>query len=544
MPTVCFYFQVHQPNRLKKYMHTDIGTEHDYEDQELNRQVLDKVSDRCYIPTNKLMLELIKKHKKKFKISYSISGVALEQMEAWRPDVIKSFVELSKTGCVEFLSETFSHSISYLYSKEEFKRQVELHASKIKKLFNQTPVVFRNTELIYNNELAKYAEDMGFKGIICEGVDWILNGRSPNFLYRAPNVTTIKSLLKNYRLSDDIAFRFSDKNWSEHPLSAQKFAGWMHSIAGSGEVINLFMDYETFGEHQWEESGIFDFLKQLPEEILKHKDFDFLTPSEVVEKYEVKGIYDAHNPNSWADTERDLSAWLSNNMQLETMAKIYSFEKDVKSLNDTELLAKWSRLLTSDHFYYMCTKYWADGDVHKYFSPYDSPYEAYMYYVNAIADFEIELKKALTSKSKTVIEEVIKPTVSKIDAVAETIEKKIIPAAEVKVKEAVKVASEEVKKVVNAVKEAIQHAAPAKKAEPVKVAAPVKKAEPVKVSAPAIKTATIKKETPVKVAAPAKANTPVKKAEPSKTTASPVKRAAKSKSPAKKAATKTAAKKK
>lgn len=532
MPSICFYFQVHQPNRLKKYMHTDIGTEHDYEDQELNRKILDKVSDRCYIPTNKLMLQLIKKHKKKFKISYSISGMALEQMEAWRPDVIKSFVELSKTGCVEFLSETFNHSLSYLYSKDEFKRQVELHGAKIKKLFNQTPVVFRNTELIYNNELAKYAEDMGFKGIMCEGVDWLLNGRSPNFLYRAPNATTIKSLLKNYRLSDDIAFRFSDSGWSEHPLSAAKFAGWIHSIAGSGEVINLFMDYETFGEHQWEESGIFDFLKLLPEEILKHKDFDFLTPSEVVEKYEVKDIYDAHNANSWADTERDLSAWLSNNMQLETMSKIYSFEKDVKSLGDKKLLAKWACLLTSDHFYYMCTKYWADGDVHKYFSPYDSPYDAYMYYANVIADFEAELKKTLAAKSTVVVDEVKLPSVSKVNETPAVVETKAKPAVAVKAKEDAKVPTPAVKKA-----ETAKVAPPVKVTAPAKAIAPVKKPETVKVTAPVKKV-----EAPKVVALPKKVLAP-KVVTPAKPIAA--KPAAKpAVAPAKKAVSKPALKKK
>ncbi|MBL7927463.1 MAG: alpha-amylase [Bacteroidia bacterium] len=479
MPSVCFYFQVHQPFRLKRYTHTDIGTDHLYEDDVLNKQVLDKVAERCYLPTNKLMLELIKKHKKKFRISYSISGVALEQFEKWRPDVLKSFVDLAKTGCVEFLSETYNHSLSYLFSKDEFKRQVELHAAKIKKLFGQTPVVFRNTELIYFNELAKYAEDMGYKGIICEGVDWILNSRTPNYLYKAPNVTAIKSLLKNYRLSDDVAFRFSDKNWSEHPLTAEKFASWVHNIAGNGEVVNLFMDYETFGEHQWEESGIFEFLKHLPEKIFLHPDFDFLTPSEVIAKYETHGVYDAHAPNSWADTERDLSAWLSNNMQQEAMAKVYALETQVKGLNNDEVLAQWARLLTSDHFYYMCTKYWSDGDVHKYFSPYDSPYEAYMYYINALADFELQLdiksgkgksKKtvaAVTDKSKEVVKtpvaetQKIKATETKVD-LKETAPQKLAPA---KVVTTSKAESKVDKKEVTPLKTAPASVTPAAKTE-------------------------------------------------------------------------------
>lgn len=489
MPSICFYFQVHQPNRIKEYSFADIGTEHEYENDKLNRKILDKVADRCYIPTNALMLKLIKKNKGKFRISYSISGIALEQFEKWRPDVIKSFVDLAKTGCVEFISETYCHSLSFLFSKTEFKRQVELHREKIEKLFKQTPTVFRNTELIYFNELAKYAEDMGFKGIIGEGVDHLLHGRTPNFLYRAPNATTIKSLLKNYRLSDDIAFRFSDKNWSEHPLTAEKFATWVHSIAGNGDVVNLFMDYETFGEHQWEESGIFEFLKHLPEKIFLHPDFDFLTPSQVVEKYDVHGIYDAHAPTSWADTERDLSAWLSNNMQEETMAKIYSFEKDVKAINNPELLAKWSHLLTSDHFYYMCTKYWSDGDVHKYFSPYNSPFDAYSYYMNAISDLENEIKKmlkapqakkvtgttegkpapvAIAKKQVEVIKTETPTTVKKVEAIKATETKKVAStvntvADKKSPAKAVATIKAEAKKATDVAKPALKKAAPKKK---------------------------------------------------------------------------------
>ena len=393
MPSVCFYFQVHQPYRIKEYTFFDIGHDHYYEDEKLNRNVMNKVAEKCYIPTNNLMLELIKKHKGKFRISYSISGTALEQFEKYRPDVLESFIALSKTGCVEFLSETYYHSLSYLYDKAEFKRQVEKHRDLIKKYFNQTPKVFRNTELIYNNEIAKAVEDMGYKAIVCEGVDRLLNGRSPNFVYRAPNCSKIKTLLKNYRLSDDIAFRFSDPNWAEQPLTATKFAGWAHSVAGNGELINLFMDYETFGEHQWASSGIFDFLKHLPEEILKHKDFDFKTPSEVADTYPIRDDYDAHSLISWADTERDLSAWLGNHLQNEAIERIYSFKEKVLATKRTDILDTWAKLLTSDHFYYMCTKYWADGDVHKYFSPYQSPYDAYIFYMNALTDMEYVLNE-------------------------------------------------------------------------------------------------------------------------------------------------------
>ncbi|MFI5218835.1 MAG: glycoside hydrolase family 57 protein [Bacteroidia bacterium] len=388
MPSICFYFQVHQPFRIKRYSFFDIGKDHFYEDDEKNRWVLNKVSDKCYLKANAKMLELIKRHKGKFRISYSLSGTVMEQFETYRPDVLKSFVELSKTGCVEFLSETYYHSLSYIYSKKEFKRQVEEHDKLIKKYFGQTPKVFRNTELIYNNDLAQFISKMGFNGILCEGVDRLLKDRTPNFVYAPKGTKKIKALLKNYSLSDDIAFRFSDKNWKEFPLNADKYAGWIHKVAGNGEVINLFMDYETFGEHQWENTGIFEFLDRLPAEIMKHPDFDFKTPSEVIEAYPVRDTYDVPDFTSWADAERDLSAWLSNNIEKEAFRRIYSLEKKVISSGNQDLIDTWGKLQTSDHFYYMCTKFWSDGDVHKYFSPYDSPYEAYIYYMNAYSDFE------------------------------------------------------------------------------------------------------------------------------------------------------------
>jgi alpha-amylase len=392
MPSICFYFQVHQPYRLKEYSYFDIGSDHHYFDDLKNREVLKKVSEKCYLPTNKLMLELIKEHKGKFKISYSISGVALEQFETWQPDVLQSFKDLAATGCVEFIAETYYHSLAYIFSKEEFKKQIEQHRNLIKKHFNQEPKVFRNTELQYNNELAKFIEDLGYDAIICEGVDRLLNGRSPNFVYKAPNAHKIKSLLKNYKLSDDIAFRFSDQNWSEFPLSAETYATWVHSVAGTGETINLFMDYETFGEHQWEHSGIFEFLRYMPTYVLAHKDFSFKTVSETAAAYPVRDVYDAHHLTSWADTERDLSAWLGNPMQDESIAKIYQLEHHVYASGDATYIDSWKKMLTSDHFYYMCSKYWADGDVHKYFSPYDSPYDAYIYFMNAMSDLSIQLK--------------------------------------------------------------------------------------------------------------------------------------------------------
>jgi alpha-amylase len=402
MPSVCFYFQVHQPYRIRNYSFFDIGKSSFYLDEKLNREVLDKVSEKCYIKTNQKMLELIHRHKGKFRISYSISGTAIEQFETYRPDVLQSFKDLAATGCVEFISETYNHSLSFLYSKEEFQRQVQKHKDKIIEHFGQVPTTFRNTELIYNNQLAAYVEEMGYKAILCEGVDRYLGDRSPNFLYKAPSTKNIKSLLKNYRLSDDIAFRFSDRNWKEWPLTTDKFVYWLHQVAGHGEVVNLFMDYETFGEHQWESTGIFNFLDHLPAAVFSHPDFDFKTPSEVAETYPARDTYDVHDFISWADMERDLSAWLSNSMQREAMTRIYSLEEKVKYINEKPLLDIWEKLQTSDHFYYMCTKFWSDGDVHKYFSPYDSPYDAYMFFMNVFSDLEKNVNDKYDKKVKKV----------------------------------------------------------------------------------------------------------------------------------------------
>ena len=393
MPSVCFYFQVHQPFRLKQYSFFNIGNDHQYEDEPLNKEILDKVSEKCYLPANKLMLSLIKKHKKKFRIAFSLSGVVIEQFEKYRPDVLESFKELAQTGCVEFLSETYYHSLAFLYSKGEFIRQVEKHKKKIQEHFKQTPTVFRNTELIYNNDLADFVQKMGYKGILSEGLDWILNGRSPHYVYAAPNNRNMHVLLKNFMLSDDIAFRFSNPNWHHYPLTASKYAKLIHHYQTNADCINLFMDYETFGEHQWKETGIFEFMEHLPAEILKNKAFNFKTPSEVIDSYPIKGIYDVHHNISWADTERDLSAWLSNPMQSETLSKVYAMEDEVIMANDKKLLEKWSRMQISDHFYYMCTKYWSDGEVHKYFSPYASPYDSYIYYINALSDLELLIHK-------------------------------------------------------------------------------------------------------------------------------------------------------
>lgn len=389
MASVCFYFQVHQPYRLRRYSIFD--TVANYFDEAKNAEICRKVAGKCYLPANQCILDLIKLHEGRFRASYSLTGVVLDQFAAYAPDVLDSFKRLADTGCVEFLAETYYHSLSFLYSRDEFREQVKLQQKRIEELFGQRSSVFRNTELIYNNEVAAAAAEMGFKAVICEGADHILGYRSPNYIYRPPN-SDIKVLLKNYRLSDDIAFRFGNRGWSEWPLTAEKFAGWVNDVNGDGYTVNLFMDYETLGEHQWADTGIFDFLYHMPAQVMKHPDNNFKTPSEIAESYNAVGEYDAHHLISWADTERDLSAWLGNAMQSNALTEIYKLESAVKAKNDPDLLSDWRRLQTSDHFYYMCTKYFADGDVHKYFNPYESPYDSYINFMNVLDNIQSRTK--------------------------------------------------------------------------------------------------------------------------------------------------------
>jgi alpha-amylase len=391
MASVCFYFQVHQPFRLRRYSVFD--TDRHYFDDHLNAEIMRKVSQKCYLPANKMFLDVIRQHDGRFRIAYSLSGVVIEQFEQYAPEVLDSFRELADTGCVEFLDETYDHSLSFLYSREEFRAQVELHRKKMKELFNQEPRVFRNTELIYNNDLAHFVSHMGYDAILSEGADNILGYKSPNFVYRPPHAPKLKLLLKNYRLSDDIAFRFSNRAWEQWPLTADKFARWVNQINGHGFLCNLFIDYETIGEHQWAETGIFDFVRHLPAELLKHSDNNFLTPSQVIDTYEPAGEIDVPHMISWADTERDLSAWLGNAMQSNALHELYKLEGPLKEKGDEELLADWRKLTSSDHFYYMCTKYWADGDVHKYFSPYESPYDSYINFMNVLDNIQTRLRE-------------------------------------------------------------------------------------------------------------------------------------------------------
>ncbi|MCU4174618.1 glycoside hydrolase family 57 protein [Carboxylicivirga sp. N1Y90] len=391
MRNVCLYFQVHQPFRFRRYRFFDIGQDHYYYDDYTNESVLEKVKTKCYLPTNELLLKLIKKHKGQFKVCFSISGVAIDQFRLYAPEVLDSFKALVDTGHVELLAETYSHSLVALKDKDEFKKQVKLHVDTLEETFNYTPKVFRNTELIYSDAIGQMVNEMGFSGMITEGAKHILGWKSPNFMYCNAINPKLKVLLKNFILSDDIAFRFGNKGWCEWPLTTKKYVDWLLRVDEKEEVVNLFMDYETFGEHQWKETGIFEFLEGLPKEILKSKELEFATPSELVNELQPVSAIHVPNPISWADEERDLTAWLGNEMQQEAFDKLYSLLPKVNQCSDKKLLTDWRYLQTSDHFYYMSTKFFSDGEVHAYFNPYETPYEAFINYMNVLSDFSLRL---------------------------------------------------------------------------------------------------------------------------------------------------------
>jgi len=387
MRAICLNFQVHQPVRLKKYRFFQIGNDYHYEDDFQNKYLLNRIAEQCYLPMNKLLLELIKTHGDKFKVSFSISGTALDQFAQYNPEVLESFRKLAKTGNVEFLAETYYHSLSSLISPEEFKAQVTEHSKAIKKQLGYTPITFRNTEMIYSDDIANMVDDMGFDTILTEGAKHVLGWKSPNFLYCQASNPRVKLLLRNFKLSDDIAFRFSNRDWNEWPLTAEKFVSWMNALPKNEEIINLFMDYETFGEHQHKDTGIFDFMRALPSTVFKQSKFTFITPSQASETLQPVSGITASDPISWADEERDITAWLGNDLQKDAFEKIYNAQSIVYDLQNPSLLKVWRNLQTSDHFYYMSTKWFSDGNVHKYFNPYTSPYEAYINYMNVLSDF-------------------------------------------------------------------------------------------------------------------------------------------------------------
>ena len=394
--SIVLYLHVHQPYRLRHYTVFDTSNKHDYfnnydpDFNKGNKAIFDKVSQKSYLPTNKILKELL--DKSDFKISLSITGVILDQMKSWSSEVLNSFKDLVATGKVEILAETYHHSLAFFYSKNEFEKQVEMHQKIVQDIFGVKPMVFRNTELTYNNDLGYWADQANYKGIITEGWDPILGWRNPNHVYRPAYTRKIKLLLKNYRLSDDLAFRFGDQGWSEWPLSVEKYCHWMSNDLDSS-IFNLFMDYETFGEHQWQESGIFDFLSHLPDEWLKDSNHKFMTVSEAIDNYDALDTIDVPNTITWADTERDLSAWIGNSMQISAIKAIYELEESILATNDFGLIEDWRKLQTSDHFYYMSTKYFNDGDIHSYFSPFANPYDAFMNYMNVYHDLKYRISE-------------------------------------------------------------------------------------------------------------------------------------------------------
>ncbi|HUY62637.1 MAG TPA: glycoside hydrolase family 57 protein [Candidatus Paceibacterota bacterium] len=398
MTSVCIYLQVHQPYRVKRYRLFDIGNDHEYfndasESNLNNRRIARKVAEKSYLPAARTLAGLLARHPE-FKFALSLSGIVLEQLEHDAPETLALFQELVATGRVEILAETYYHSLAFFYSRPEFERQVAKHQGAVGRLFGVVPAVFRNTELSYRNDLGVWADEHGYRAVLTEGWDPILGWRSPNYVYRPKGATNARLLLKNYRLSDDVAFRFSSQSWAGWPLTAEKFGQWLS--ATPGDTVNLFMDYETFGEHQWESTGIFAFLDRMPHELLKAPHIDFKTPSEVVAAYAPKDEIDIPNIVTWADTDRDLTAWVGNELQRSAIGTVYGLEEAVLATDDDALIEDWRRLQTSDHFYYMCTKWFNDGDVHAYFSPYTSPYDAYTAYMNALKDMQVRLRTAVT----------------------------------------------------------------------------------------------------------------------------------------------------
>lgn len=394
--SICLYFQVHQPTRLRQYRFFDIGKDSHYYDDFANRTILKRVAQKCYLPMNELLLQAIKANKGKFKVAFSISGSAMEQFDRYAPEVLDSFRALADTGCAEFLSETYYHSLSSLASTQEFEHQVKMHKQAIEHYFGVTPKTFRNTELIYSDAIGAEVRELGFKTMLTEGARHIMAWKSPNFIYNNDLKSDLKLLLRNYQLSDDIAFRFSDQGWQEWPLTAEKYISWIK--ASEGDIVNLFMDYETFGEHQSGTCGIFDFMKAFASLASKDGALQFVTPAEAAQKLESVGDLSVMQPISWADEERDLTAWLGNDLQQDAFNKLYRLEEKLSILNDPTLWADFGHLQESDHLYYMCTKFFSDGEIHQRFNPYNTPYEAFINYMNVLSDFIIRVNNAIAEK--------------------------------------------------------------------------------------------------------------------------------------------------
>lgn len=399
---IMLYLHVHQPFRVGRYSAFDTGLNHYYfsaTERADNQDIFRKVAEKSYLPMNRLLQELLE-NQPRFAVSLSLTGTFLEQCELWGHDVLESFQRLVATGRVEIVAETYYHSLAFFYSRFEFEKQVAMHKEKVQKLFGVTLSAFRNTEFAYNNELGAWAESAGYKAILAEGWDPVLEWRSPHYTYRPPGTETIGLLVKDYRLSDDIAFRFSNRDWSEWPLTSDKYVGWLNALSDEEKLVNLCMDYETFGEHQWSEHGIFEFMRHWIPQWLEDPNHQFVTVTEGAQRHQPSGTLSAEHTITWADMERDLSAWLGNSMQQEALRHLYELEDDVLRTRDTHLIADWRKLQTSDHVYYMCTKWFTDGDVHAYFSPYASPYDAFIFFMNAVRDLRWRIMMHNTARSE------------------------------------------------------------------------------------------------------------------------------------------------
>ena len=387
MKTICFYFQIHQPFRLKRYRFFDIGNDHYYYDDFQNEEIIRRIAEKCYLPANRTILEMIKNSGGKFKVAFSISGVALEQMEIYTPEVIDSFKELAATGNIEFLSETYAHSLSSLGDIDEFKHQVKKQEDKIYTLFGVKPKVFRNTELIYSDDISEAVYEMGYRGMLTEGAKHILGWKSPNYMYASCVRPDLHLLLKNDKFSEDLSERFTDYSWNEYPLTADKFISWIASTPESEQVINLFMNYEVLGSLHSASSGIFDFFKALPQ-YAAEKNIGFSTPSEIFKLMKPVDCLSVPYPMSWVDEERDTSSWLGNVLQQEAFRKICEIGERVRMCEPRRIRQDWYYLQSSGHFYYMSTKHMGQ----KGFSPYDNPYDAFNNYMNVLSDFIVRVK--------------------------------------------------------------------------------------------------------------------------------------------------------
>ena len=391
MKKICLNFQIHQPFRLKRYRFFNINNDHYYYDDYANESYIRRLVETSYIPANVILLDAIKNHKDKFKISFSISGTALDQFELYAPDILATFRAMAETGCVEFLAGTDAYSLSSLVNRDEFFAQVKAHKAKIERLFGiPASKVFCNSNMVYSNEIGAMVEEMGFQGALTEGAKHILGWKSPNFVYCSASNPRLKLLLRNYKLSDDIRFNFSSPTWSEYPLTAEKLVYWMEILDSKEEVINISLDYSTFGEKQAASTGIFDFLRHLPKVAIKKK-LSFVTPDDLLKLQPVAPL-SVHYPISWTDEERDLTAWQGNELQIEAFEKLYKLAERVKQTPDPKVQIDWKYMQTSDHFRFMSTKFYSTGRRTPY-NPYESPYDAFINYMNVLSDFSMQLQK-------------------------------------------------------------------------------------------------------------------------------------------------------